>query len=111
MNNASTRKDKRATSRWVGETDRFMLSPKIPLQAWQPTIGRDLKNTTIFPEEQEVYPTLGTPQLFGPAPERGTTKMFGLKTNREYVQEIQRAIRMENLLAEIHSPWDQAQNQ
>lgn len=91
MNSGSTTKEKRAISRWVGETETSSCQ-KFHSRHGNPQVGEISKIQNLSLKSKGFVPTLGTTQPLGPAPERGTTKMFGLKTNKEYVQEIQRAL-------------------
>ena len=77
----------------MGKRGRDTVSPKTPPLVWRPTIGRDLKDTELFPEEQEFVPYIRHPNPWDLHWWDEPPKHLTLKTNRADVQKNQRAVR------------------
>lgn len=74
MNRASQTRDKRAALRQVGETETWSHQKKTQPRCRPSTIGRDFKNTVLFPKEQEICVPHQAPKLSDLAQERRAPK-------------------------------------
>lgn len=77
----------------IGERDRNAVQSDPTPVTWGPTSRMDTTTTAVLTKEQGVWSSpYQTPQPWGPAPGKGTSKLPALKTNRVYIRESQRAV-------------------